>query len=74
VGEDSRRSVPDGAGGRYWRHAPIVVRFSCGGEFGVVVGEGPAFIGVDSGGGDILLVLGGWFQRVFLVELADDVW
>ena len=23
---------------------------------------------------DILLVLGGWFQWVFLVELADEVW
>ena len=23
---------------------------------------------------DILLVLGGWFQRAFLVELADEVW
>jgi len=23
---------------------------------------------------DILLVLGGWFQQGFLVELADEVW
>ena len=37
--------------------------------------EGPAFVGVDSGGGGHIgfLELGCRFLRVFLVELADEV-
>jgi len=37
------------------------------------VGQRPAFVGIDSGGSRHIFSLEGWFLRVFLVELLDDV-
>jgi len=55
----------------------FVIGAGCDGKFGgaAVASEGPAFVGVDSGGGGHIgfLEFGCRFLRVFLVELADEV-
>jgi len=55
----------------------FVIDGGCDGKLrgAAAASEGPAFVGVDSGGGGHMgfLELGCGFLRVFLVELADEV-
>jgi len=55
----------------------FVISGGCDGKLGgaAVASEGPALVGVNSGGGGHIgfLELGCGFLRVFLVELADEV-